>query len=229
MKKVLSLMLTVMLLFALAVNALPAPSVEGTEAPEIVQIADSEGNLCDALLIVDGAEVAVGEDEELQIVVDPIADETVAEEAIDFLASTGVDVEDAVVLDMFDVTLVVDGEVYGLSADDGASLIYAISTDLSADDEFYVLHNYAPEMWEVVDVLGIDENGVVMVTVDSLSPFVIVKMAPATDIAPIVDVTTGNTPASPQTGDAFPMSYVVCALLCACAAVVLFKKAGKKA
>ena len=255
MKKVLSLLLTVMLLFALAVPAMPlefTPSVEGTEAPEIVAIADAEGNEFDAIIDIAGSEIGVaeGEDYELEVTVISDADaapseevaaaleaalaqildaESVADlvpEILDLLAGSGYDVEDFAVTDLFDVTLILDGEVAEVPA--GATVRFKFKTDLAAGDVFFLLHNYAPGKWEIVRNATVDANGVVSAAVNSLSPFAIVKLA-AAEVEPIVDPGTGTVPPSPQTGDSFPMVYVACALFCACAAVVLFKKAGKKA
>ena len=255
MKKVLSLLLTVMLLFALAVPAMPlefVPSVEGTEAPEVVAIADSEGNLYDAILEQNGEEIGVAEGAVYEMEVTPIAKsdeapteeiaaalelaledildaETVAElvpEIIAMLEGTDYKVEDFEIVDLFDVSLIEDGEPVEIP--EGAILKFKFQTNLKEGEPFFLLHNYAPGKWEIVKNATVDANGVVSAYVDSLSPFAIVKLAEV-EVEPIVDPSTGTIPSSPQTGDSFPALYLVCALLCAGAAVVLFKKAGKKA
>lgn len=259
MKKVLSLLLTVMLLFALAVPAMPleyTPSVEGAEAPEVVESTDSAGNTYDAILdFGNSEEVGVAKGEEIEMEVTPAseADEAAFEEikealeaAIEeiqdaetvadlvpeierLLAGTEYTVEDFVVSDVFDVSLIDENGVTEVPA--GATLRFKIKSDVRPGEVFFLLHNYAPGKWEIVENATIDANGVISAAVTSLSPFAIVKLGDIAVEPGTGEVTpgTGTVPPSPQTGDSFPALYVACALLCACAAVVLFKKAGKKA
>ena len=265
MKKVLSLLLTVMLLFALAVPAMPleyTPSVEGAEAPEVVASTDNTGKDYDAIIDYGDHEVGVAKGEEYELVMTAVSERassqyaeikealngalndvqsagTVADlapEVNSLLTGTEYKAEDFVISDLFDASLIDEEGVAEIP--EGSVLIFKIKTDLKQGDIFFVLHNYAPGLWEVVENATLGENGIVTVKVPSASPFAVVKLGgeasqpvpgTGTGTGTGTGAGTGTIPASPQTGDSFPALYLVSALLCACAAVVLFKKAGKKA
>lgn len=252
MKKVLSLLLMVMLLFTLAVPAMPlefVPSVQGTEAPEIAGVTDSEGNVYDAIIDLNGEEIGVAEGEEIELEVTVVSEvdeapseevaaaliaaleqvheaETVADlvpQIIEFLENTGYEVEDFIVSDLFDASLVKNGEV--IEVPTGATVKIRIKTDLKPGEPFFLLHNYEGNKWEIVANATLEGDGYVTAVLNSLSPFAIVKLGEIAE--PIPGTGTGEVPPSPQTGDSFPVIYLASALLCAGAALVLFKKAKK--
>lgn len=234
MKKVLSLLLTVMLLFALAVPAMPVEFVPSAEAPEltgVITATDDNGNEVEVCVTISSdAEAAPSEEIAEQLVkareelaqADNLAD--IVPELDDLMAGTAAKPEDLVVEQVFDMTLI-DENGNPLVYPAGTIYTAKLKTDLTENDIFFVIHQTADGAWEVIPAKL--EGGYIVIRVTSMSPFAIIKVGEIVE-EPVVQPGT-DIPASPQTGDSFPALYLVCALLCAGVAVVLFKKAGKKA
>ena len=131
-------------------------------------------------------------------------------------------ISDLVVHDLFDVSLLKNGEV--IEVPEGGSFRFTIKTTLKPGDIFFVIHNYEGDKWELINDVVLAADGTLTVTVNSLSPFAIITVgAPA---APAFE-TGANVPTSPQTGDSFPTMYLVFAVLFAAASAVFFIKARK--
>ena len=132
-------------------------------------------------------------------------------------ADQDVEMEDLVVFDLFDVTLMKGDDVV---EDINGSITFSIQTTLTPDDMFFVLHNYADDDWEVVENISIDENGVLTITLTGLSPIAIITTAPVT-----ADTDAG-APTSPQTGESVSLWLILGAAF-AVASAVMFT-AGRK-
>lgn len=132
-----------------------------------------------------------------------------------------VKVEDLVVRDLFDVSVVQDDKIVAIP--NGKTITFSIQTNLSDDVVHFVLHNTVNDEWEVLEEAKAMENGVITVVVDSLSPFAIVV-----DGAANLDVDPAG-PSSPQTGVSVSPVYVVGAVALLCAAAFLFNKGSKRA
>lgn len=132
-----------------------------------------------------------------------------------------VKVEDLVVRDLFDVSVVRDGQVIAIP--NGHTITFAIQTDLSDDVLHFVLHNAVNHDWEVLEEAKAMSNGVITIEVDSLSPFAIVV-----DGAADLDVDPSG-PSSPQTGVGASPLFAAGAMALLCAAAFLFHKGNKYA
>ena len=130
-----------------------------------------------------------------------------------------VTMDDLVVRDLFDVSLVRDGTTIE-PIREGQTISFAIQTDLTKDDLFFVLLNCDGKEWKVVTNLQIDENGVLTITVDSLCAIAIV-----TD-AMLEKPIDPNAPVSPQTGAAAENTLLICAAVFCTAAIVLLAGAA---
>lgn len=119
--------------------------------------------------------------------------------------------EDLVVQDLFDISVSDDVKEY-LAA--GNTLTIRFEANLNADDLAVVLHNYEDDNWEVVDS-EVNEDGTIDATFTSLSPVAI-----AVDSYDVAVDTSANAPTSPQTGNDFPFTGMIVALLVVCAVVV---------
>ena len=253
MKRFLTCMLTLMLAVVLTVPALAnfTPSVEAKPAPEVVEkdqiaavIKDSTGATVDEITTLEL--VITPASEKNQAVAEKITDNLVrAEKQIADVEHLGhltpemeqalqqakkenkiphideVNVEDLVVRDLFDVSIVRDGQV--IPVPDGHTVTFSIQTDLSDDELHFVLHNPVNHDWEVLEEAEAAHDGIITISVDSLSPFAIV-VDQATDLD--VDPTA---PSSPQTGESTSVLYAVGAVALLCAAVVLFGKGSSRA
>ncbi len=137
-------------------------------------------------------------------------------------AQKEVTIADLVVHDLFDVSLLKNGEV--IEVPEGGSIRFSLKTTLKPGDIFFVIHNYEGDKWELINDVVLADDGTLTVTVNSLSPFAIISVgAPA---APAVE-SGATVPVSPQTGDSFPTMYLVFAVLFAAASAVFFIKARK--
>lgn len=132
-----------------------------------------------------------------------------------------VNIEDLVIRDLFDVSIVREGQVVAIP--DGHTITYSIQTDLSDDVLHFVLHNTVNHEWEVLEEAQAMHDGVITVVVDSLSPFAIVVDKEAN-----LDVDPAG-PTSPQTGESTSVLFAVGAVALLCAAVVLFGKSSSRA
>lgn len=255
MKKILALVLTVMLLFALAVPAMPVefvPSAEGKVEVEIVAITDEEGNVYQAIIELDGEVINVADGKEIELVVTVVSSketspnkeiemalekavkqvqeaESVADlcpQIVEYLESMGYEAEDFYVYDVFDVSLLEVITKESVELPEGATIKFRLQTDLESDEPFVLLCNTEGDKWEIVEDISLDENGVLTVRVKGLAPFALLRRA-KTGVLP--DPGTGEIPQSPQTGDSFPVFYLVGALLCVGAAAILFKKLNREA
>ena len=148
---------------------------------------------------------------------------TIKEDLESALSGSGYGVDDLVVTDLFDVS-VIQGEVNG-----PITLVIANVGDVAA-----VLHSPAPGVWEVVPFERVGDT--ITITVDGLSPFALV--APSLNGAPTDDETQTDTTSptgpstsvpvqSPQTGETVSSIHFVAVLVLLAAAAVSFLM-GKK-
>ena len=138
-------------------------------------------------------------------------------------AVQSVTIEDLVVQDLFDVSFIKDGKTLEKLLQEGQSVTFAIQTNLTNDDLFFVLHNYSDTNWEVVKDIKLQDDGVLEITLTGgLSPIAIVV-----DGAANLE-TDPEGPNSPQTGDELPVAYLMCAAIFGVAAAFLFSKARKQ-
>ncbi len=253
MKRFLTCALTLMLAVVLTVPALAnfTPSVEAKPAPDVVEkdqiaavIKDSTGAVVDQITAQEL--VITPASEKYQAVATKITDNLVrAELQISQVEHLGqltaemeqalqqakkeqkvsyideVDIDDLVVRDLFDVSLVRDGQV--VPVPDGHTITFSIQTDLADDDLHFVLHNPVNHDWEVLEEAEAAHDGIITITVDTLSPFAI-----AVDQAADLDVDPSG-PSSPQTGESTSVLFAVGAVALLCAAVVLFGKGSSRA
>ena len=255
MKKILALVLTVMLLFALAVPAMPVefvPSAEQKVDVEIVAITDDEGNVYQAIIELDGEVVNVADGREIELVVTVVSSrdtapnkeiemaleravkqvqeaESIADlcpQLVEYVKRMGYELEDFYVYDVFDVSLLEVISKEIVEIPDGAIVKFRLQTDLESDEPFILLCNYEGDKWEIVEDVLLDENGILTVRVKDLAPFALLRRVKS---GVLPDPGTGEIPPSPQTGDSFPAFYLVGALLCAGAAAVLFRKRDREA
>lgn len=130
----------------------------------------------------------------------------------------GAPVENAVVSDLFEIVLVCS-EADALKTDEKITVSFTVD-GIGPDDKFIIVHKPTDSDEWIVEDYKIDENGVITMTVDKLSPFAIVKdsgKAPTTDVQ------------SPQTGvsDTGLIVTAVSAVILAAGAVVIGKKLRK--
>lgn len=145
------------------------------------------------------------------------AKETLQDEAVQ-----SVTLQDLVVQDLFDVSFVKDGKTLEQLLQEGQSVTFALQTNLTDKDLFFVLHNYSGSDWEVVENVELRNDGVLKITLDGLSPVAIV-----TDGAVNLEVSAA-APDSPQTGDALPTWELVAAAVLGIAAILFFVLARKQ-
>ena len=255
MKKIFSLVLTVMLLFALAVPAMPVefvPSAEQKVEVEVVAITDEEGNAYQAIVELDGEVIDVADGQEIELVVTVVSASDIApnkeiemilEKAVEqvqesesveelcpeiteYVKSMDCEAEEFYVYDVFDVSLLDVISKDCVDLPNGATVKFRLQTDLESDEPFVLLCNFGGDKWEIVEDVTLDENGVLTVRVKGLAPFAILRRVKT---GTLPDPGTGEIPQSPQTGDSFPVFYLADALLCAGAAAVLFKKLDREA
>ena len=130
-------------------------------------------------------------------------------------------VDDLVVCDLFDVSLVRNGnEVVDL--EEGQSSVFYLQTNLQKGDVFFILHNYEGAQWEVIEDVELLDNGVLKVALTSHSPLAIIMDSNAYLLKP-----NGST--SPATGASDSSVQLMAAALCLTGAVVLFTRKHKGA
>jgi len=81
-------------------------------------------------------------------------------------------VEDLVVCDLFDVSLIKNKTEF-VHSEPGQTLTFSVKTNLKPGDIFFILHNYEDTSWEVVNRWDLSDDGVLLIAVDSLSPMAI--------------------------------------------------------
>ena len=130
-------------------------------------------------------------------------------------------VDDLVVCDLFDVSLVRNGsEVVEL--EEGQSSVFHLQTNLVDGDIFFILHNYEGNQWEVVENVELLDNGVLKVTLTSHSPLAIIMDSNSYLLKP-----NGST--SPATGVSNSSVQFGTIILCLMGTVVLLTKKQKGA
>lgn len=248
MKKVLSLMLTVIMLLSLTIPALAVaytPSVEHKDGPEIVP---------DTPVVIDENGEEQPLDELVELVITPIsqidnamlveiqsslnrADRQVRmvsnvgnltpqmEVALQKLKDStddplikGLKIEDLVVCDLFDVSLVRNrSEVEYLA--EGQMICFSLQTSLRPGDVFFLLYNPQGTEWEVVESCALDEDGILFVMLSGLGPLAIV--VDTYHDAPVIGPTSPQTGYSDGTLGAAETGSVSAALYMLCGATVL--------
>ena len=132
-----------------------------------------------------------------------------------------VKVEDLVVRDLFDVSIVRDNQIVAIP--NGHTITFCIQTDLSDDVLHFVLRNTVNNEWEVLEEVQAMHNGIITITVDSLGPFaILVDGAANLDVDP-------SAPESPQTGESVSPVFAAGAVALLCAAAFLHNKGNKRA
>lgn len=135
-------------------------------------------------------------------------------------AVQALEIEDFVVSDLFDISLLLNGEVIQ-QVPEGQTIQFRLQTDFKPGDVFYVLVNCDGLGWVLVDSAVVDENGVMTITASSLCAMAFV--------VPGYNSQHGeDDPHSPQTGYADLKWLLVAGGVClvaATCAVVLKKKA----
>ncbi len=138
---------------------------------------------------------------------------SIAKAASSDAADQDVEMEDLVVYDLFDVTLMKDGDIV---EDLDGSVTFSIQTTLTPDDMFFVLHNFEGDDWEVVENVSLDENGVLTITLTGFSPIAIVTVGQTAPAA-----AGDGAPTSPQTGESVSL-WMILGVVFAAAAAVMF-------
>lgn len=208
------------------VTAEDGTEIEIPEGIELVITATSESDSTSVAEIQEmlaQAEAQIAEAANLGELTDELAPALeAAKEALQDEALQNVTIEDLVVQDLFDVSFVRDGKTLEQLLAEGQSVTFALQTNLTPNSLFFVLHNYSGTDWEVVDDVELQSDGVLRITLDSLSPVAIV-----TDGSVNLEVNP-SAPDSPQTGDVVPALYLMGAIVLGAAAVVLFVMARKQ-
>jgi len=109
-------------------------------------------------------------------------------------AVKALEIEDFVICDLFDVSLIKNKTEF-VHSTPGQPITFSVKTSLEPGDVFLILHNYEGTGWEVLDRWDLADDGVLLIAVDSLSPFAIA----VPDYYNLVIDYDG--PVSPQTGD----------------------------
>lgn len=131
-------------------------------------------------------------------------------------AIQNVRIDDLAVSDLFDVTYMLGGQKTSIG--EGNKITFTVKTNLTKNDIFFVLHNYAGNEWEVVDDTELADNGDLTITADSLSPFAIVV-----DKTAYITVNPAG-PNSPKTGEMTNYAYLASTVaLLTCAAFLCMK------
>lgn len=127
----------------------------------------------------------------------------------------GAPVENCFVYDIFDIALLC-GEEQKMITDEKVTFSFAIE-GITKDDVFVLIHKPTDSEHWIIEEHTIDENNVITVSVDSLSPFAIIKdsgKAPSSDVQ------------SPQTGvsETGVVAAAISMIVFAAGAVVVGKK-----
>lgn len=198
MKKLLAVLMSSTLVAAMAGTALAAeivPSVTAKAPAEVIsassgdqdielkdggiyitpadEVADSDvisdedkAKMDDVLAELDGAETS----EEL------IENIGMTEEVNEALAGTGLTSKDTVVQMVFDITVTSEEAKAALASEDGLTLTLKVD-GVSAGDTVVLLH-YTGDGWEVVEA-EVDEDGNVVATLHSASPYILMTAVEA--------------------------------------------------
>lgn len=174
MKKVLSCLLAVLLLASLSVSAFAADelvsSVENAGAPEIVSAVDANGNDLTAKIVI------TPYDERESLAEDVLA---VLEKAYDVLKEA----EDLTALndslkELAGEKAIAAGELFDISAVEEIEFPVTITLKAENLENFVALLHFVDEEFVVVEEPEVDaEEGTVVFTVDSLSPFAVIVNA----------------------------------------------------
>ena len=134
-------------------------------------------------------------------------------------------VEDLIIADVFDASLVLNGITY-VESPDGSRITFAVQTDLKPGDDLvlFLMENVDGSIWNMVTDYELTPDGVLIITVDKLGVFaIIIGNAGALPLEP-------NGPRSPQTGyglsDFLWLGAAICGALTVLAAGYGF--AGRK-
>ena len=198
MKKFASLIALVLVLAMLTVSASAAnftPSVERKPAPTVISAVTPDGTAIDIVITPVSEKDSAVAAEITEKLENAYAQVQAAASLADLAPDIGnvlakldpsLSVSDLVVRDLFDISYT-DGSDYN------GPITVKLQTDLAEGTPVLVLHNYEGTSWEVLPTenVSLDGNGVLTITVDSLSPFAIVVPTSAT--------TSSGT--SPQTGE----------------------------
>jgi len=134
-------------------------------------------------------------------------------------AIAALSVEDFVVRDLFDVSLVKDNQILKLAP--GQVLEFSLKTHLIPGEVFFLLHNYNGDWWEVVDDVTLMADGTLKIKVTGTSPFAITVPSERA----LLD-TKGIT--SPNTGVAFGAGEMFAAVVVLGAVSVAAVKSKKR-
>lgn len=131
----------------------------------------------------------------------------------------GAPVENAVISDLFEIVLVCS-EADALITDEKITVSFTVD-GIGPDDKFIIVHNPTDSDEWIVEDYKIDENGVITMTVDKLSPFAIVKDSRKSSASDIP---------SPPTGVSYTGWIVtaIAALILAAGAAIIGKKREKQ-
>ena len=250
MKKIMVLLLALVLTLAMALPALAAtytPSVEAKDAPEVVTQKDKDGNDCAAIIRdADGKEIAsvpfanlvvtpVSQMESttyanvkarLRAAFNRIKGVSSVRELNSQLESTikslypDVSVDDLVVRDLFDVSVIGDYEEYFKTAGNTLTVRFKLTADSAL--LLAALDSVDGATWRILDDGSITRNGdyTVEITLDRLG--VIAFLYDNGELP----AANPSAPKSPQTGVTFPAATAClgAALALAAAALVLGRK-----
>jgi len=81
-------------------------------------------------------------------------------------------VEDLVVCDLFDVSLIKNKTEF-VHSDPSRPITFSVKTNLRPGDVFFIMHNYEGNNWEMVYRYDLSGDGVLLIALDSISPMAI--------------------------------------------------------
>lgn len=103
----------------------------------------------------------------------------------------GAPLENAVVTDLFEIVLICS-EAEKFMTDEQITVSFKVD-GLEPDDRFLIVHKPTGSDKWIVEEYTVDENGVITMTIDKLSPFAIVKDNGAAPVATVTSPQTGVT------------------------------------
>lgn len=223
------------------------PSIEYKDGPQIVDVQLEVDTPCRTLLLIPYGNIHFDDiiDEDALDIVYAISEKMEAEvresqkKALEELGSNpinaivvgfeeswakatgGAPIENAIVHDLFELVLICT-EIDSFITDEGVTVSFTVE-GIGPDDSFVIVHKPTGSDNWIVEEHTIDENGVITMTVDKLSPFAIIKdsgKAPA--VSP-------DAPQSPQTGvyDAWIAAAFAGAVVLSGAVILCAKKLRK--
>ena len=254
-KKIITMLLAITLVMAMSVPAMAAeftPSVESKPAPEVVTQTDSNGNECAAIIYdANGNEIVGVPTGDLIVTPVSASDAPTAEirekleaayeqlqsvrtltelsndlETVIKEYSSDITVDDLVVRDLFDVTVL--GTYAEYLSQEGNSITIRFKLTADADSLAAVLHNMEGTTWETVTNDRITRNSdyTADVVFYDLSPVAFLFDAGKLSVDP-------NAPDSPQTGEpeSNAMVWVVAGVVFVAAAAygIVRKRSSQKA